>query len=405
MLLKKILTIVVVGGISLVVGLYAVAFAIGGPDYASRYLRSFTHSPTEPPLDWFEPTAPVRGAAGEPLPKGDPVAEGIDPKALGAAAAYAEARRSRALVVVRNGKVVFERYWRGGSPELRFNSHSFHKSIVAMLVGIAVAEGSIPSIDEPASRWLTEWAGDARNRITVRDLLQMQSGLQPPDFSLMPWAGRIRTRLTTDLARANLALPLTGTPGQTWGHHDSDSVALGVLLERATGRRYPEYLSEKLWQPLGNRDATLWLDREGGMAHTECCFLASVGDWTRVGEMLRNGGAFRGRRVLPAGWVARMQTRARGNPNYGFQLWLGSPYTARRLYLPSRPRSAPNLSAEPYAADDVFFLDGFGKRRLWIIPSAALVILREGTNPDDWDDSRIPNIILRGTKGMARARG
>jgi CubicO group peptidase (beta-lactamase class C family) len=179
---------------------------------------------------------------------------------------------------------------------------------------------------------------------------------------------------------------------------DVDTQMLALLLERATGQRYAEWLSSRLWKPLGAGDAWLWLDRPGGTAHAQCCLVARQGDWLRVAELLLSDGQYQGSRILPAGWVGAMRTSARGNRNYGFQVWLGAPYAAQRAYSPL-PGAPTSHSEEAYAADDVMFLDGYGKYRLWVVPSLGLAILRTGTDPADradWDDSRIPNLIIRG---------
>ena len=113
----------------------------------------------------------------------------------------------------------------------------------------------------------------------------------------------------------------------------------------------------------------------------------------RVGDMLLNKGVFQGEQVLPAGWVEQMITPSKANPNYGMQIWLGNEHKEFRPY-DARWESFANIHREPYKTDDVFFMDGIGKQRIYIVPSKSLVIVRTGYNSREWDDSMLPNLII-----------
>jgi CubicO group peptidase (beta-lactamase class C family) len=167
-----------------------------------------------------------------------------------------------------------------------------------------------------------------------------------------------------------------------------------LVIERATGRRYAQYLSERLWRPLGAADARLWLDRDGGLAHADCCFLARSEDWLRVAELMRNGGRVDGREVVPAAWLATMLAPSAAEAGFGMQVWLARPFRPRRIYTPVRADVGSNAS-EPIADEQAWFLDGWGHRRLWVLPAERLVVLRLGTQADDWDDTVLPNLVLR----------
>jgi CubicO group peptidase (beta-lactamase class C family) len=117
---------------------------------------------------------------------------------------------------------------------------------------------------------------------------------------------------------------------------------------------------------------------------------ARRGVWIRIAELLVSDGRFEGEQIVPPGWVREMLAPAKSNENFGYQVWIGQPFAG--------PASG---ATEPYAADDVYLLKGAGKARLWVVPSLALSILRTGTNSEtdpDWDDSRVPNLIIRGTR-------
>lgn len=130
------------------------------------------------------------------------------------------------------------------------------------------------------------------------------------------------------------------------------------------------------------------------MPRTFCCLLASAPAWMHVGVLMLNDGRVDGRQVLPAGWVAEMTRPSAANPNYGLQVWLGSPADGVRRYNRMSGLVAPH--SEPYLAPDVVYFDGAGGQRVYIVPSAELVIVRIGKGRFDWDDAILPNTLLRG---------
>ena len=141
------------------------------------------------------------------------------------------------------------------------------------------------------------------------------------------------------------------------------------------------------------KDAYFFVDNPGGMVHTDCCMWTTVGDMIRLGEMLLNKGIFQGKEILPSGWVDQMTKSSKTNINYGMQIWLGNNFEPKRPY-DSRMETFANIHSEAFKADDLFFMDGLGKQRIYMIPSESLVILRTGSQDSEWDDSRLPNIIL-----------
>jgi CubicO group peptidase (beta-lactamase class C family) len=168
-----------------------------------------------------------------------------------------------------------------------------------------------------------------------------------------------------------LAEPLANKPGSVLLEQAADPQLLALVIEHATGMRYAEFVSEAVWRPIGAGDAWLWLDRPGGTAHADCCMLARQGDWVRIAELLVKDGNYRGEEVIRPGWIARMRGKA----------------------------SAP--AAEPYAANDLFVVAGNGGNRIWVVPSMHLAIVRMGRltrHASDWDDSRIPNLIIRSAR-------
>jgi CubicO group peptidase (beta-lactamase class C family) len=131
------------------------------------------------------------------------------------------------------------------------------------------------------------------------------------------------------------------------------------------------------------------------MARTFCCLQTTARGWLQVGRLiLSRGRAPDGEPVVPEQWVIDATTPAATNPNYGYQLWLGSPAGKERRY--SRTSVAVAKHSEPFLAPDVVFLDGWGGQRVYVVPSHELVIVRTGRPQTEWDDARLVNVILRG---------
>jgi CubicO group peptidase (beta-lactamase class C family) len=215
----------------------------------------------------------------------------------------------------------------------------------------------------------------------------MSSGLQPSGSPVNPWSAGAHERFGPNIAGWQLRQQLVGRPGLTWADQPADSQLLALVIERATKQRYAEYLSVALWRRLGAADAWLWLDRPGGTAHADCCLLARQGDWIRLGELLANGGRYQGDEVVTPRWLPQLLTPAPGNPTYGSYL-----------------KVKAGKTSEAYAAPDVFLVEGRGNR-MWLVPSMALVMLRTGDSlRAGWDDSRIPNLIIRGARDSVQSQ-
>ncbi|HWG30404.1 MAG TPA: serine hydrolase [Steroidobacteraceae bacterium] len=341
------------------------------PECWIRYVRALVQGP-DVPLSFYQPLERVEGGNRPPAPRVAPALEMLNAGPLQEAADYAAKSDSKALIVTRHGHIVFERYWHGSDFNTLLDSQSFMRTLNAVLVGVAIDSRKIGWPDEPIGYLIPQWSHDPRGAITVRNLLQMSSGLAP--------AGA-HAPFGTDIASEALQRKRVGTPGSSWADQPADTDLLAMALERATKERYAQYLSDALWRRLGAADAWLWLDRTGGMAHADCCLIARQGDWVRLGELLAEGGRFEGDEVVAPKWVAQMLVPAKGNSSYGSSLKLKA-----------------GKAAEAYALPDVFEVEGRGNR-MWLVPSMSLVILRTGgTLPGDWDDSRIPNLIIRGAR-------
>lgn len=345
----------------------------------------------------YQPAETVRGGDGRALRRTKPEAAGIRAAALEEAANWAEARQSHALLVARDGKLLFERYWNGFNRDSRFSTASMMKAVMALAYGPAIAEGRI-GLDHAVGRYLAEWRDDPRGAVTIRQLLHMESGLayppEPPGPP-NPASPGMRIMFAPDIRAVALGVPQEVPPGTRFAYANIDSQLAGEALAAALrGQRFADFLSRRIWKPIGAADATLFLDREGGSPHYFCCLQARPMDWLKLGELIRNRGRAGGRQLVPAAHVAAMLAPSATNPNFGMQVWRGSPHAPLRRYSATIALTVP--AAEPFLRDDVVFIDGAGGQRVYVIPSERMTIVRIGRPAPDWDDSALVNLIVRG---------
>ena len=362
------------------------------PLFWKRYLLAAIHSTTHLPRSFYEPTELIEGGEGPEPPRVDPQLEHLEPAALQAAAEYAGAHKSTALIVARHGHIVFEQFWDDDRFDAVADLGGLSSTIAALTVGIALGDRKIALATEPIGHYIEELRDDERGTITVADLLHSSSGLAPASGGVGPWSQAARERFGTDTTTQCLGRKVAARPGKQWVPQGCDVQLLALIVERATHERYARYISEHLWKPIGAADAQLAREDEGGPPRAACCLRARRGDWIRIAELLVSDGRFEGEQVIPPGWVREMLAPSKANANFGYQVWIGQPFSAELSVAEA---------TEPYAVDDLYLLKGAGKTRLWFVPSLALSILRTGTNSEsdrNWDDARIPNLIIRGTR-------
>ncbi|NKB43062.1 MAG: serine hydrolase [Alphaproteobacteria bacterium] len=382
-------------GLVAVVALMA-ALILLDATFWNRFLTIGNQTPVTYP-GWIGPTATVAGDFEHELLTADPGGRVLSDEAIAELVTYAEELDSFSLLVHHAGAIQFETYWRDFGPDDVTETYSMAKSVLGIMIGFAVGDGDIGSIDDPVIKYVPEWVGTGRESMTVRHALSMASGLEHHRFNFTlaqnPYGKALRLFIGTDMEQAILRFGLDAEPGAEFAYNSANSQLLMLILQRATGRAYAEYVSEKLWRPLGAKDATLWMDREEGMPKAYSFFQARPRDWLRIGLAIKNGGAVDGTQVISADWLARMQSPSPSNPKYGLQMWIGSPYVPERFYNSNTPFGVKQ--AEPFVTDDVVFFDGGGGQRVYVIPSADLVIVRTGMSSSAWDDGIIPNIVLR----------
>lgn len=363
------------------------------------------------PDSFYQPAVRIGGAAAALVPPADPATPSIEPAALTAAAAWAEANNSVALLVTHREKLVLERYWQGMKPDRLFSGRAMSRSLAGMLAGFAVLNGKL-SLDDRLDKYLTEWAREPRGAITLRQLLQNVSGLEevPLNAAAAPaGAGLVdrwlagtrnyfgknaRLSLGSDFAHTALSFRVAHEAGFRFALSNANAQLAGVILERALEDDYERLIDKLLWTPLAAGPAEFYMDRVNGMPAVYCCMRATARGFLRLGMLLANDGVIDGTRILPKGWVAEMARGSQANPLYGLQVWAGKARAGVREYQQGSGQGVRH--GEDYAADDVIWMEGGGGRTVWAIPSQQLVIVRLGRASKDWDASVLPNLLLRG---------
>jgi CubicO group peptidase (beta-lactamase class C family) len=372
------------------------------PVYWRRWWDLVTH--LEPDHMNFSPTAAVQSSRVYFPPRAAAGDLTVEPGALREAEAYAERFGSFALIVVHRGVVQTDWYGQGWHADRLTQSQSMMKTLTGLMVGLAIADGHIGSTEDRIGRYIDEWDDDPRGDITVENLLQMSTGLAQYRFTLNPFARDSSFRFLNSADRVPVLLdtPLEWAPGSKFDYNDVDAQLAGLIVERAAGQPYTSYVRERLWDPLGGQYARFWLDRVDGSAMTACCLLSPAMNWARIGLMMKDGGVLDGRQVVPAEWIERMLGPSPAYAGYGYFTWL-----APGLGDQAEDVSGSFRQSEPFAADDVFMLAGYGGQRVYVSRRLDLVVVRlgpfAGMQPlgSDWDNAQLFNIVARGLRAPA----
>ena len=248
--------------------------------------------------------------------------------------AFLERTQTNALLVMKDGAIIAEIYRNNTDPQTRFISYSMAKSITSMMVGLALSEGHIRSLDDPIEEYIAELADSAYRGVTIRQILEMRSGVdyeERYDFDNPGVAAANHNNsLVLNLTRfadAACAVKKKTEPGAVFEYKTLDTAVLGWLIERATGMTASVYMASRIWEPLGaEADGYFIMDGPPGVGRefTGAGFNATLRDYARLGRMVLDGGSADGRRILPADWVA--QSTAPSHPEtaaggYGLQWW------------------------------------------------------------------------------------
>ncbi|WP_100610418.1 serine hydrolase domain-containing protein [Confluentibacter lentus] len=227
-----------------------------------------------------------------------------------------------AYVIIKNDSVWFENYYDGFNETSKTNSFSMAKSITTSLLGKAIMEGHIKSLEQPISDFYPEYKN---TKTTVGDLASMASGLDWVENYTGPFSVTARANYAADLEKTILNQKIVKTPGKSFEYLSGNTQLLGMIIQKATGKTLSNYLSESFWKPLGATENALWEldDDENRLAKAFCCISSNAKDFARFGKLYKDYGKWNGKQLLDSAFVVKSVTpRFKESPQYGYGWWM-----------------------------------------------------------------------------------
>ena len=248
------------------------------------------------------------------------------------------------FVVIQHNKIILEQYWKNYSPLSLTNSFSMAKSVISLLVGCAIADGKIKSVNQPVSDFLPEWTSYDGKVLTIKDLLTMSAGVDWDESYSSLFSKTTQAYYGNDLWKLALTEKLVEKPGVRFNYQSGVTQILAFLLQKATGRNIADYASEKLWTPIQAEEDAQWsLDRKNGMEKAYCCLNSNARDFARLGQLILNKGSWNGVQVVDSNYIKEATTPAtwlkftrklrpgqtKADPPvpctfYGYQMWIAN---------------------------------------------------------------------------------
>jgi len=284
-----------------------------------------------------------------------------------------------AMLVLQNDSIIFEEYWDGYGPDTVSGSFSVAKTIVSIMVGIAIDEGKIKSVDQKVSEFLPEFSDGMKANITIRHLLTMTAGFDWTESYASAWAPITKAYYGNDLRKMVEQLSTKVKPGTLHEYQSINQVVLAMILEKATGKTLSRYTSEKLWKPLGATHDALWsLDSKDGLEKAYCCFNSNARDFSRIGSLYLHKGELNGKRIVSEEYVMNSvkpcmvpDETGVSCEYYGYSWWLSA-----------------------VDEHEFFYARGILGQYVIVVPDLNLVIVRLGRIRPDHGDTQAADYIV-----------
>ena len=246
------------------------------------------------------------------------------------------------FVVVQHNRIIFEQYWKNYSPLSLSNSFSMAKSVISLLIGCAIDDGKIKSVEQPVSDFLPQWTSYDGKVLTIKDLLTMSAGVEWDESYSSLFSKTTQAYYGNDLWKLTLTEKLIEKPGVRFNYQSGVTQILAFIVQKATGKNIADYASEKLWTPIQAEEDAQWsLDHKSGMEKAYCCLNSNARDFARLGQLILNKGMWNGLQVVdsnyikeattPATWLkytpsVKGETKASSVPCtfYGYQFWIAN---------------------------------------------------------------------------------
>ena len=291
--------------------------------------------------------------------------------------AFEEGRNTQGVVVVRRGLIVADWYAPGASADSWATSWSVAKSFASALVGMAIDEGLIESVDVPMSRYIPGWAGTDKEKILLRHVLQMAPGLEwNEDYN----PNALETSDVIQLVlkggqelEVAASKPVVAPPGTVFKYSSGSSMLLSAVIQGATGMSALGYARKKLFAPLGIERADWWQSMEGHTL-TFCCVDMTSRDFARFGLLYARGGKWKDQTLVSPEWVESSSAPSPANAGYGYQWWLLGVQTQTGPGGPAVPSTLPAGTFAAIGVDDQI---------IYVVPALDLVVVRNGSYVKD----------------------
>ncbi|MCX6310209.1 MAG: serine hydrolase [Bacteroidetes bacterium] len=285
-----------------------------------------------------------------------------------------------AFLIIKDDSVRCEKYWGEFNDHSITNSFSMAKTIVSVLVGCAIEDGAIKSVDQKVSDFLPEFAKDERSKITIGNLLTMSSGIAFDEDYVNPLAYPAEAYYGSDLRKLTLKYDkMNAVPGQTFKYLSGNSQLLGLILKKATGKTVADYASEKLWIPMGCEKPAFWcLDHKDGDEKAFCCLNSNAKDFARIGKLFLDSGRWNGKQLVPetyalASILPSGTKNDDGTPtlDYGYAWWM----------IPQ------------YKGHHVFYCRGILGQYIIMVPDMNMIVVRLGIRRPKTHGSDVPRDV------------
>ena len=235
-----------------------------------------------------------------------------------------------AFMVIKNDSIIFEEYWHGYSADSMSNSYSMAKSWVGTLIGVAIKDGDIKSVNQKVCDFLPNFCKGKNAELTIKDLLTMSSGLNWEENYYNPIGQTAQAYYGSDVKGLMMGLKVVEATGKVFKYHSSCSQLLAFIVEEATDKTISEYASEKLWKPIGAKHPALWnIDKKDGDEKAFCCINSNARDFARLGKLYMHNGNWNGLQIIDSSYAKKatsvvdlLDENGNKNINYGYQFWM-----------------------------------------------------------------------------------
>lgn len=274
-----------------------------------------------------------------------------------------------AYLIIKDDSIRHESYWDSYSDTSHTGSFSMAKTFVSILVGIAIKDGKIKSVDEPVGDFLPEYKFGNKAKVTIRYLLTMSSGINFDESYSNPFGFDAQAYYGYNLQKLIFKYDATEEPGKYFDYLSGNTQLLGFILSKATGMTLSEYASEKLWKPIQAEQEAFWsLDHQSGDEKAYCCFNSNARDFARIGKLYLDSGRWNGNQIVPEQYVLESLKPAplidkdlnSENIRYGYSWWL-----------------IPN-----YKGHNIFYARGILGQYIIAIPDQKMLVVRLGRKRD-----------------------